>query len=157
MAKISPLNISDYASFTAYPLNNITQILAYSRLSMDIYMQWQPLYREVATIVGSRCAYLYAFAISVTSESAFYADFFRDIIITNGEDPDNLVLSDTEQDLCSFGAAITENNGHIEDVTFDNLIGHYTNKELVILVAFAGQMTAANVFNNVLGIYSDDF
>lgn len=159
MNRIQPVDISTIiarSSATDYPLNNLTRILAHSRLSLDVYMQWQPLYREVSSIVGFRAAYLYAFVISETVGSTFYRDLFRVVIIDNGEDPDNLELSEIDQDLLSFGAEIAENNGHIAEITYDRLRGQYTDKELVTLVAFAGQMIAASIFNNVLGINATD-
>jgi len=160
MAKIPPIDLlalMGRSSAIQYPLNNLTQILSHSRLSLDVYMQWNPLFNEVSSIVGKRSAYLYGFAISEITESFYYAVFFRNVIIDNGEDPDNLLLTETEQDLLSFGAEIAERNGHIEAVTFDALKRRFTNKELVILVAFAGQMIAANVFNNVFEIETDVF
>lgn len=159
MNRIQPVDISAIiakSSVTDYPLNNLTRILAHSRLAMDVYMQWQPLYRDVSSIVGLRVAYLYAYVISQTAGSAFYTNLFRGIIIDNHEDPDNLDLSEIEQDLLCFGAEIAESNGRIEEITYDRLRGQYTDKEMVTLVAFAGQMIAANIFNNVLGIESAD-
>jgi len=159
MNRIQPVDISAIiaqSSATDYPLNNLTRILAHSRLSLDVYMQWQPLYREVSSIIGFRAAYLYAFVISETVESTFYCDLFRGIILDNGDDPDNLELSEIDQDLLSFCTEIAENNGHIAEITYDRLRGQYTDKELVTLVAFAGQMIAACIFNNVLGINTTD-
>ncbi len=148
------------AHVTDYPGSRITNMkatLGRSVLAFQVYMQWYPLYEEVKKIVGDRLAYLFAHAISEGANCPLCTTFFRRIIIDNGERPEDLQLTDSEQTLIDFGSAIAQNKGEIPDELFAPIAERYTDQQLVILVAFAGQMIATNVFNNVLEVTIDEY
>ena len=81
----------------------------------------------------------------------------RKIIIENGEQPEDLRLTDQEQVLLTFGSEIARNRGEISDELYRQLEARYNPEELVVLVAFAGQMIATNIFNNVLEVTIDEY
>ncbi len=169
MPRIHPLPESDASAelraawakhIDDYPGSRITNMkatLSHSPLAFDVYMQWYPLYHAVIGIVGQRSAYLYAYAISEASNCPLCTTFFRKIIIQNGERPEDLQLTDDEQHLLNFGAAIAQNRGEVSDEQYEPIRQRFSDQEVVILVAFAGHMIATNLFNNVLDVTIDDY
>lgn len=131
--------------------------LGHSLVAFNVYMQWYPLYHEVIKIVGNRAAYLYAYSISTASNCPLCSTFFRKIIIDAGEDPQQLQLSPEESQLLEFGSSIARYQGNIGDHVFNPFSEKYTKEELVLLIAFAGQMIATNVFNNVVETEIDEY
>jgi hypothetical protein len=138
-------------------ITNMKATLGHSRLAFEVYMQWYPLYQEVIKITGERLAYLFAYAVSLGSNCPLCTTFFRRIIIDNGERPEDLHLTEAEQRLLDFGSQIAENKGYIPDAVYDSVASLYTQEQIVVLVAFAGQMIATNVFNNVLEVEIDEY
>lgn len=138
-------------------ITNMKATLGHSTLAFEVYMQWYPLYIEVEKIVGKRAAYLFAHAISTGSDCPLCSTFFRRIIIDAGESPETLVLSTEEQELLEFGSAIAQNKGVVSDALFNRSAQRYSTKELVVLIAFAGQMIATNIFNNVIETDIDSY
>lgn len=138
-------------------ITNMKASLGHSLLAFEVYMQWYPLYKAVELITGNRLAWLYAYAISYSSDCPLCSTFFRKIIIDAGEKPENLVVTETEQKLIDFGSSIAKNKGHITDEIYTAVADYYTTEELVVLIAFAGQMIATNIFNNVIETNIDDY
>ncbi|QJW91111.1 hypothetical protein HNV11_17875 [Spirosoma taeanense] len=145
------------ADYPGSRITNMKATLSHSSLAFVVYMQWYPLYHEVIGIVGERLAYLYAHAISEGSNCPLCTTFFRRIIIQHGERPEDLQLTESEQALLDFGSAISQNKGEVPDRLYAPLRQRYTNAQIVVLVAFAGQMIATNVFNNALRVDIDDY
>jgi hypothetical protein len=131
--------------------------LGHSLLAFEVYMQWYPLYEEVEKILGKRLAYLYAYAISKAADCPLCSTFFRKIIIDAGEKPENLSLMPLEKDILDFGSSLAKYHGNISDHVYNTIGDKYSKTEMVILIAFAGQMIATNVFNNVIETDIDDY
>ncbi len=138
-------------------ITNMKATLGYSLLAFETYMQWYPLFEQVKKILGQRQAYFFAFSLSKASECSLYYAYFRKIIIDNGEDPENLSLTEYESDLVSFGTAIARYSGNIADMVYKSVARNRTPEEMLVLIAFAGQMIAANVLNNVIETEIDDY
>ena len=138
-------------------ITNMKATLGHSLIAFEVYMQWYPLYEKIKEIVGERAAYLYAFAISQGTNCPLCSVFFRKIIIDNGEEPSNLQLIDDEQLLLDFGSAIAINNGNIDNKLFNRMKEKYNSTALIELIAFAGQMIATNIFNNVIETEIDEY
>jgi hypothetical protein len=138
-------------------ITNMKATLGHSLLAFDVYMQWYPLYAQVELILGKRLAYLYAYSISKASDCPLCSVFFRKIIIDAGERPESLVLTPAEKNILDFGSSIAKYQGNISDYVYDTVAAHYDKKEMVLLVAFAGQMIATNVFNNVIETDIDEY
>jgi len=130
-------------------ITNMKATLGHSILAFEVYMQWYPLYKEVEKILGKRLAYLFAYAISFASECPLCSTFFRKIIMDAGEKPENLQLTSSEQKVVDFGSSIAKHGGHIADEIYEGMAARYDKKDMVVLIAFAGQMIATNVFSNV--------
>jgi hypothetical protein len=145
------------ADYPGSRITNMKATLSRSPLAFAVYMQWYPLYHEVIGIVGERAAYLFAHAISEASNCPVCSTFFRKIIIQHGERPEDLHLSESEQHLLNFGAAIAQQQGNVPEDRYEPIRQRFSKAELVVLVAFAGQMIATNVFNNVLEVEIDEY
>jgi hypothetical protein len=147
-------HVRDYAGSR---ITNMKATLGHSLVAFEVYMQWYPLYDEVKKVVGNRLAYLYAYSISMASDCPLCSTFFRKIIIEAGESPENFEVDSEEQKLLSFGSDIARNKGYVTDAEFRTASGLYTTQQLVVLIAFAGQMIATNIFNNVIETEIDEY
>lgn len=145
------------ATYPSTRITNMKATLGHSLPAFEVYMQWYPLYEEVKKITGNRLAYLFAHAISQGSACPLCTTYFRKLIIENGERPDQLALSSEDQELLDFGSAIATSRGVVEVDIFQPIRERYSDKEIVVLTAFAGIMIATNLFNNVLDVDIDDY
>ena len=168
MARIQPISESErtrsirrafekHAEKYNARITNMKATLAHSLLAFNSYMQWYPLYAEVEKILGKRLAYLYAYSISYASDCPLCSTFFRKIIIEAGEKPETLELTPSEQQLLEFGSSISKRHGNITDDVYNAIATQFNKKEMIILVAFAGQMIATNVYNNVIKTDIDEY
>ena len=168
MARINPVSNSEllpsvklaferHAKEYNARITNMKATLGHSLLAFEVYMQWYPLYQQVEKILGKRLAYLYAYSISKASDCPLCSTFFRKIIIDAGEKPENLVLTDSENEILVFGSSISQYQGNISDDTYNKLGDRFNKEDMVILIAFAGQMIATNVFSNVIETDIDEY
>ena len=168
MARINPLHVEDAPlslqfAFTAHTtrynarITNMKATLGHSQVAFEVYMEWYRLYDRVRIILGDRLAYLFAYTISVGSNCPLCTTFFRKIIIDNGELPENIKFTENEQLIMDFGSTIAQQQGRISEELFSRVWELYTTPQLVELIAFAGQMIATNVFNNVLETDIDEY
>ena len=138
-------------------ITNMKATLAHSPLSFEVYMQWYPLYEKVKQITGERTAALFAWSVSNASNCPLCSTYFRKFLAETGEDPESLHLNEYEQSLLEFGSAISQHKGCIANHVYNNVAAHHTTEEMVVLIAFAGQMIATNIFNNVTETEIDDY
>jgi len=138
-------------------ITNMKATLGHSLLAFDVYMMWYLLYNEAKKILGERLAYLYAYSISYASNCPLCSAYFRKIIIDAGETPEKLELSVHEKKVLDFGSAIAKQHGNIENSVYKDVADIYTKEEMVLLIAFAGQMIATNIFNNVVETEIDEY
>lgn len=137
-------------------ISNMNATLAHSPLALDVYLQWYPLYEKVQALVGDRAAALYGYFISYAFNCPLWSTYFRRLLIQSGEKPEELSLNDHERKLMNFGSAIASHKGCINDYVYGDLAKYHNREELVMLIAFAGQMIATNIFSNVTETDLDD-
>ncbi|HEV8284349.1 MAG TPA: hypothetical protein VGQ09_08560 [Chitinophagaceae bacterium] len=168
MARIKPLTgtelsssiqkaFDDHVKKYQSRITNMKATLGHSLPAFEIYMQWYALYAEVKKILGERLAYLFAWSISHASNCPLCSTYFRKIIIDKGENPEKLELADDEKEVLDFGSAIATQQGNINDDIYSKLAKQFNDQEMVILIAFAGQMIATNIFNNVIETEIDEY
>lgn len=168
MARIKPLTSKDVSksvevAFERHVLEyggritNMKSTLGHSLIAFKAYMEWYPLYVEVEKILGKRMASLYGHSISCAADCPLCSTFFRKIIIDSGETPEKPELTESQKDILNFGSAIARYKGNIADHVYNSVANNFTEKEMVILIAFAGIMIATNVFNNVVETEIDDY
>jgi hypothetical protein len=168
MPRIKPLNKSEISpdiqqAFDNHVkkyntrITNMKATLAHSLPAFDVYMEWYKLYEDVKKILGERLAYLFAWSVSHAYNCPLCTTYFRKMIIDKGEDPESLELTADEKDVLNFGAAIATNQGLMEEEIYNKVAKKFNEKEMVILIAFAGQMIATNIFNNAIETDIDEY
>ena len=100
-------------------------------------------------------AVLYAHAISTTNSCQLCSLFFISDVKGLGLDPANLQYDEKEEVLTELGRQIVKNPTAVSDELFDRLRKFWNDREIVVIVGFAGQMIATNNFNSVLKIDVD--
>lgn len=117
--------------------------------SFNAYMEWYTLRDELVPFIGERAVSLFSYAISDENDCLVCSVFFRRILIDNGEDPDNPQVTEAEQLLIDWGRWIVRDPGGIPDEFYARLEEAFNPQLRVLLLAFAGQMIATNLFNTV--------
>jgi alkylhydroperoxidase family enzyme len=138
-------------------ITNMKATLAHSLPAFEVYMQWYVLYEEMKKFLGERLAYLFAWSVSYESNCPLCMTYFRKVMIDKGESPESLELSVFEKQVLDFGSAIAVQQGHIDQEVYLKTAEYFSDEELVLLIAFAGQMIATNIFNNVIQTEIDDY
>ena len=117
--------------------------------SFTAYMEWYTLRDELVPYIGERAVSLFSYAISDENDCLVCSVFFRRILIENGEDPDNPQVTEAEQLLIDWGRLIASNPSGISPEFYARLEKAFNPQLRVLLLAFAGQMVATNLFNTV--------
>lgn len=138
-------------------ITNMKKTLLNDVPSFKILMEWYPLRDRVAAVVGDFATDVYCHAISTANNCLICSTFFRRILRDNGRDPDNLVLNETEQLLADFGRACVNQPVTVSDELFGRMKARFSEQEIVMLTAFAGQMIATNLVNNALDVPLDEY
>ena len=138
-------------------ITNMKATLAHSLPAFEVYMQWYVLYEEMKKFLGERLAYLFAWSVSYASNCPLCTTYFRKIMIDKGENPESLELSVFEKQVLDFGSAIAVQQGHIDEEVYLKTAEYFNDEEIILLIAFAGQMIATNIFNNVIQTDIDDY
>ena len=136
-------------------VTNMKKGLLNDAATYDAYMGWYTSWNRLVEVIGEKDAILYAHAISTTNSCQLCSLFFISDVKGLGLDPHNLVYDDKEQVLVSLAQSIVKNPTDVSDEIFDKLRKYFSDKEIVVIVGFAGQMIATNNFNSVLKIDVD--
>lgn len=136
-------------------VTNMKKGLLNDAATYDAYMGWYTSWNRLVEVVGEKDAILYAHAISTTNSCQLCSLFFISDVKGLGLDPHNLVYDDREQVLVSLAQAIVKDPTDVSDELFEKLRNYFSDKEIVVIVGFAGQMIATNNFNSVLKIDVD--
>lgn len=149
MARINPITSNQ-------AVTNTQKTLAHSQPAFEVYTQLLPLFEKVKDVTGKRTAALFAWAVSTASDSALCTSFFRKLVVDGGDSPEEIILSEHEKVLLEFGSAISQHKGRIADHIYNSLAQYHNEEEMVLLIAFAGQLIATNIFNNVVETTIDE-
>lgn len=136
-------------------VTNMKQGLLNDAATYDAYMAWYTSWNRLVEVIGEKDAILYAHAISTTNSCQLCSLFFISDVKGLGLDPANLQYDEKEQVLAELGQQIVKNPTAVSDELFDRLRSFWNDKEIVVIVGFAGQMIATNNFNSVLRIDVD--
>jgi len=137
-------------------ITNMKRTLLHSVKSFDVFMEWYPMADLCKEFIGERALSLYAYAISEGNRCLVCGTFFRKILIDSGDDPDNPALSEEENLLMELGFSIAEDPHNIDPDIYTQLKERYNDEQLVLLFAFAGMMTATNLFNTAAQVPLDE-
>jgi len=137
-------------------ITNMKRTLLHNVKAFDVFMEWYPMADLCKEFIGERALSLYAYAISEGNRCLVCGTFFRKILIDSGDDPDSPVLSEEENLLMELGFSISEDPHNIDPETYAALKERYNDEQLVLLFAFAGMMTATNLFNTAAKVPLDE-
>ncbi len=138
-------------------MTHMKRTLAHSAPALRALMEWYPLEAEVRGFLGDRATNVFAHAISAGTDCLVCSTFFRRRFAEAGEDPDRLVLDDTEREVAELGRQLARDAHGVDDACFARLASRWTPEQIVTLVAFGAMMLATNVFNNALRVELDDY
>ena len=131
------------------PIGTLDATLLGHLPSFTAYAEWFTLHDAVVPYVGERAVSLFCFAISDEYGSPICAAYFREVLVNAGEDIDNPQVTETEQLLIDWGRLIAKDPSGIPPEFYSRLEKAFTPQLRVLLLAFAGQMVATNLFNTV--------
>ncbi len=136
-------------------VTNMKRGLLNDAATYDAYMAWYTSWNRLVEVIGEKDAVLYAHAISTTNSCQLCSLFFISDVKGLGLDPNNLVYDEKEQLLAALAQSIVKDPTSVSDELFDGLRKYFDDREIVVIVGFAGQMIATNNFNSVLKIDVD--
>jgi alkylhydroperoxidase family enzyme len=119
-------------------------------------MEWYSLRDAVVPIIGKRAFVIFSHAISTQNDCLLCTTFFRKALTDLGLTPESFEPTEEEALLIEFGRAIAQHYKGVPDDLWTRVKARYSEPQLVTLVAFAGQMVATNLFNNVTRVTVDD-
>lgn len=114
--------------------------------SFEVYMGWYTLRDELEPYIGERAVSLFAYAISEANGCVVCAASFRRVLVESGDDPDNPEVTESERLLLDWGRMLANRPGEVPSDFLTRLEAAFSPKLRVMLVAFAGQTVAMNVF-----------
>ena len=167
MSRITPIAVADAQPAAREELErqiethgrvtNMKCTLARSPAALAAFMTWYDLYDVVQPLLGQRQTTLFCHAISNATDCLICSTFFRRWLSEQGENPDELQLSEREEDLVAFGQQLARDAHGVSDELFRRLSSWLSAEQLVALTAFGGMMIATNVFNNALRVDLDEY
>ena len=137
-------------------MTNMKYTLLNDLPSFEVYMGWYDLQKGLRDFLSEREFVILSYAISSGNDCLVCGTFFRKILIDSGEDPENLVLSETEQLLWDLGRAIVKDFHNIPLDIYERLEKRFSEKQIIQIIAFAGQMFATNLFVTVAKVDLDE-
>ncbi len=138
-------------------ITNMKKTLLNDVLSFKVLMDWYPLRDKAAEFLGDLGVNVFCHAISSHNNCLVCSTFFRKLLKDVGKNPDKLILDDRIQTLVDYGRACVNQPTVIADALFEKMKIHFSDKQIVILTAFAGMMIATNLINNALEVELDDY
>ncbi|MDK6371136.1 hypothetical protein QP101_03410 [Aerococcus urinae] len=136
-------------------VTNMKRGLLNDAATYDAYMAWYTSWNRLVEVVGEKDAILYAHAISTTNSCQLCSLFFISDVKGLGLDPEHLNYDEREEVLTELGRHIVKDPTDVPESLFVKLRKFFNDREIVVIVGFAGQMIATNNFNSVLKIDVD--
>jgi len=138
-------------------LTNMKRTLLHSPPAFLAYMEWYTLAKEIEPFIGKRGIYIFSHAISTQNDCLICSAFFRKILTDQGENPDELTLNEQEALLAAYGKLLASTPHAIPSDIHARLKAAFSDREIVLLTAFAGIMVATNLFNTALKVDLDEY
>ena len=138
-------------------ITNMKRTLLHSVPAFHALMEWYPLRDTVPPFLGERLTHLFAHAVSTETDCLICSTFFRRLLVESGEDPDALVLSETDRTVTEFGRQLGRDAHGVSNELYAALERLYSPEQIVALTTFGAIMLATNVFNNALRVELDGY
>ena len=137
-------------------ITNMKRTLLHNVPAFKAYMEWYTLYDELKPVLGERALNLLSYAISSGNDCLICGSFFKKILNENGEDTEDLKLNEVEELLYMLGTCVAVDPHNVPDEVYNGLKAHFTDEQIVTIIAFAGIMYATNLFNTVAKVDLDE-
>ncbi|MCQ2561298.1 MAG: hypothetical protein MJ186_04540 [Clostridia bacterium] len=137
-------------------LTNMKLTLLKNTPSFRAMMCWYRLEEQLLPIIGERALNFFCYAISTENDCLICSMFFTEILKEQGLDFDTFEFTEQENALIALGRGMVTNANEIQPEVFENLRKFWTEEEIVLIVTFATQMYATNLFNKTLQVPLDE-
>ncbi len=124
--------------------------LAHSIPAFESYAGYCNLYREALKLLGAEDLLFYSYQISLATESPVVAARFKKSLLEMGIDTDKKNTDERLRQLCFFGTCMVKNKGRIADHVYHRIEVFFSDEQMILLIAYTGQLMALNVFDNVI-------
>lgn len=131
------------------PLGALERTLLADPALFDAYRGWFQLREQIVPYLGERVVDLYCHALSKALGAPHCVARFRAVLEAGGDDPDNPQLTDVEQLLIEWGAAIGTDPGGIPAELTARVEETFQPRLRALLTGFAGLLAAISVFSLV--------
>ncbi len=138
-------------------MTNMKKTLIHSPTALKAVMEWYSMLDVVKPFLGERSTGLLMLAVSTQTDCLVCSTYYRRVLVENGEDPDNLVLTSKEEAIVNFGRKIATDSVNVSDELFAQLKEHFTDAQIVDLTVFGAMMVVNNIFNNVVDVDLDEY
>ena len=138
-------------------MTNMKWTAAHAPAALEMLLSWYPLNDRIAGFLGERRAQLLAHAISDGNDCLICSTFFRRILVDTGEDPDALELDELDALVVDLGRRLADDPHRVDDDLHARMREHWSEPQVVALIAFGAMMVATNVFNDAMGVPLDDY
>ncbi len=138
-------------------MTNMKKTLVHSPAALKAVMEWYSMLDAVKPFLGERMTGLFMLAVSTQTDCLVCSTYYRRVLVENGEDPDNLVLTPQEDLIVRFGRKIATDSVNVSDEMFAQLKEHYSDRQIVDLTVFGAMMVVNNIFNNVVDVDLDEY
>ena len=138
-------------------MTNMKKTLIHSPAALKAVLEWYSMLDEVKPFLGERLTGLLMLAVSTQTDCLVCSTYYRRILVENGEDPDNLVLTPKEEVIVEFGRKIATDSVNVSNELFSQLKEHFTDRQIVDLTVFGAMMVVNNIFNNVVDVDLDEY
>jgi hypothetical protein len=130
------------------PLSNLDRTLLGSARVFEAYLGWFAARDEVVPYLGERAVDLFSLAICRSYGAPYPVAFFAHRLAASGDDPDAPHVTEAEQLLLDWGAAIGSGSPVAAELT-SRVEETFQPKLRLALTAFAGLMVSVCVFTVV--------
>lgn len=137
-------------------VTNMKRTLGREPIAFDALMTWYPLRDRVASFLGDRDTYIFAYAISNENDCLICSTYFRRIFVEAGDAPETWTPTPRQQVLIEFGRRLARDPHGVDDALYASLSQDFTPEQIVALTAFGALMIATNVFNDALRVDLDE-
>ena len=86
-------------------MTNMKKTLIHSPAALKAVMEWYSMLDVVKPFLGDRLTGLLILAVSTQTDCLVCSTYYRRVLVENGEDPDNLVLTPKPHRRARLGAA----------------------------------------------------
>ena len=122
-------------------------------------MCWYRLEEQLLPVIGERALNFFCYAISTENDCLICSMFFYEILDAMGikeEDFDKFEFTEQENALIALGRGMVNDANNIDPQVFADLKKFWTDEEIVLIVTFATQMYATNLFNKTMQVPLDE-